>query len=644
MCYDLGRIGRRPPEVVLLAILIGVSGWPARAQQEPEACFPPGWQEEAAACFEPARGAPLHRGAPVRVAARDPLGEAGTRPPDPEEVPLSPQEGPELAPIPPTASGDAAEDRRFGRGDRSRYWDVRRAAAVPDDATLVASGAVIGRITVRALDIFDPDLQEENRLAFRLANRLHRTTQPHVVREHLLFRTGDPYSPRVLEESERLLRGASFFYDARVRPIAYVDNQVEIEVLTRDVWTLSVSGGFSRKGGENSTRFGVSDSNVLGSGKDLTFRRTSDVDRTAYLYRYRDSHLMGSRFDLLMSFSDNSDGNVAQFALERPFFSFDTKWAAGVRAVDEDRVDPLYGGGEVRARFRHRRRAAEASAGLSRGLVNGRAHRWRVGFTAEQDRFETVPDDPLSLVMPQNRDLSYPWIGYSSVQESFIEVYDLDRLQRTEDVNLGREIDCRLGWSSPLFGGDLGQWVYRGSVRGGFRLGDGQLLLYSGRGEGRYLGNEPRNLIAGATTRYYLRDRRGSVFFVAFSLDLGEHLDLDTQLLLGGDNGLRGYPLRFVEGDRRYLLTIEQRLYTDWHLFRLVHVGGAIFFDAGRAWFERGSGHEDLGILKDVGIGLRLGSSRSARASLVHLDLAMPLDAGRGSRDVQFLITTKDTF
>ena len=44
-------------------------------------------------------------------------------------------------------------------------------------------------------------------------------------------------------------------------------------------------------------------------------------------------------------------------------------------------------------------------------------------------------------------------------------------------------------------------------------------------------------------------------------------LDPDMQLLIGGDNGLRGYPLRYEAGTSRALLTVEQRFYTDWYPF-----------------------------------------------------------------------------
>ena len=59
----------------------------------------------------------------------------------------------------------------------------------------------------------------------------------------------------------------------------------------------------------------------------------------------------------------------------------------------------------------------------------------------------------------------------------------------------------------------------------------------------------------------------------------GYNLDVDNLVQLGGDTGLRGYPLRYQGGDKRALLTVEQRCFTDWYPFRLFRVGGAVSYN-----------------------------------------------------------------
>jgi hemolysin activation/secretion protein len=124
----------------------------------------------------------------------------------------------------------------------------------------------------------------------------------------------------------------------------------------------------------------------------------------------------------------------------------------------------------------------------------------------------------------------------------------------------------------------------------------------------------------------------------------GRDLDVDHHYELGGDNGLRGYPLRYQLGTGRTLLKIEQRLYTGWSLWRLLDVGGAAFFDAGRTWGRNPIGTPNLGWLKDAGIGLRLGNSRSSLGNVIHVDVATPLDGGSDLDQLQFLVSTEASF
>jgi hemolysin activation/secretion protein len=114
--------------------------------------------------------------------------------------------------------------------------------------------------------------------------------------------------------------------------------------------------------------------------------------------------------------------------------------------------------------------------------------------------------------------------------------------------------------------------------------------------------------------------------------------------LLGGDNGLRGYPLRYQAGKTNALLTLEQRFYSNWQPLKLVNVGAAVFFDTGRAWGQDEYAAAPKGWLSDVGIGLRLGSARSGLGNVLHIDLAMPLNRSNDIDSLQLLIETKKSF
>jgi hypothetical protein len=523
-----------------------------------------------------------------------------------------------------------------------------------DGAFLEGDGARIGEIIINIADIFDERDPSENRKLFRFVNRLHPRTKEWVIREQLLFSSGDPYSARLLEESERYLRRRPYLYDVEMRPVRYEDGVVDIEVETRDVWTLSGGVSFTREGGENDVSFKVNDDNFLGFGRKFGLEHSKDVDRTSTELTYLDTNIRGSRAEIEVKLATNSDGDRQLMHLRKPFYALDTRRAKGMTVLFEDRVDPIFDLGELTHEFRHELDFFEPWWGFSAGLRDGSVTRWKMGFTYSSDQFSEVPEEiqnafvaPIRVGdsrLPPDRTLSYPWVDVEFIQDRFVEARDLNRIARTEDINLGTRLQARVGWSSPNFGADQDLMVMGFNGSTGFRPSERTLLFTSVNGGARIGHEDYETVVVGGSARFYWRNFGRHAFFAETGVSFVEDLDPEKQLLLGGDSGLRGYPLRYQSGDRRVLVTLEQRFFTDLEIFKLANVGGAIFFDAGRAWFQDSSLGEDLGVLKDVGFGLRVSSSRSSGQSVFHLDVAFPLDGDSSIDDVQFFIKTKESF
>src|SRR5688572_7769467 len=199
---------------------------------------------------------------------------------------------------------------------------------IPSFPELEAAGARIGRIHVVTQDIFDLSDPRENYALYRFANRLHKTTRPDVIERLLLFKSGQPVSVRLIDETERLLRAKHYLYDVAIRPITYADGVVDIEVKTRDTWSLDIGVSASRAGGENSGRFSVKEDNLLGTGVLLGLSYTSDVDRRGTTFEVADTNLLGTRAGARYSYAYYDDGHRQLFGLERPFYSLDARWAA----------------------------------------------------------------------------------------------------------------------------------------------------------------------------------------------------------------------------------------------------------------------------------------------------------------------------
>ncbi|MEJ0085827.1 MAG: hypothetical protein WDO72_09100 [Pseudomonadota bacterium] len=520
---------------------------------------------------------------------------------------------------------------------------VEIAAAVPAAAELERAHARIGAIYINVGDIFDTTKPGENKRLYRLANRVHIDTRESVLRAQLLFAEGDEFSARVLEETERALRRLRYIREPKVRAIAFRDGVVDVEVTASDVWTMSPGLSYGRKGGANSTSIEFDDYNVLGMGKRLSLGSHSDAERSSTTFQWRDPNVLGSRWTTALGYADNSDGTASSLSIERPFYSFDTRWTAGLSVGEDDGVLHRYALGERVDAYRRDLRSADLHFGTSRGWDDGWVRRLTVGLRYDEARFADDPAYLPSARLPDDRRLSYPYAAMEWIQDDFVTSTNLDQIERTEDFEFGRRYLVEVGQSAAIFGSDRTATLLRASASRGWRIYPHHTLFFGATLASR-IGDGNDNSLLSASARYYWRTSENTLFYTALQGDVGHALDADTELTLGGDNGLRGYPLRYQTGDARGLLTVEQRFFTKWYPWQLFNVGAAVFADVGRTFGSGAIRTPQQGTLSDVGFGLRLSNSRSALANVLHLDVAFPLNGDSSLKNVQFLIETKRSF
>ncbi len=514
---------------------------------------------------------------------------------------------------------------------------------LPTDAELEKAHAVVGKILIDNQNIFDLSNPKDDQPLFRLADRLHVKTKPSTIRAQLLFKTGDRYDRRVLDESERILRAESYFYDAWIRAIAYHDGKVDIRVTTKDVWTLNPGFNYSRAGGTNTTGEQLEEINTAGTGTDLRILHEANIDRTELLFEASNQHAFDTWTQVALTYGDLSDGHLHDYLINYPFYALDSRWAAGTNGNDDLETDSLYDRGNIIDQFSDQHDYLQVYGGWSPGLQNGWVQRWQTGVTYIEDRFAPVSTWTGITTLPENREFVYPWIQYTLIQDDYLRLYNHDQILRTEDFYLGTTATVQVGYAPEAFGSTRDALVFQSAWGKGFRNG-GSTLLLSGDFSGRLEGSQLDNGLADVYARYYVIQSKNWLFFSSFVGSKGWRLDLDNQLLLGGDNGLRGYPLRFQDGTGRMLFSAEQRYFTDWFPFRLFRAGAAVFCDIGRTWGQPELAQPSLGLLKDAGFGLRFGNARSGLGNVIHVDLAFPLNATAGIPKVQFVVQTEQTF
>lgn len=519
-----------------------------------------------------------------------------------------------------------------------------RPADVPSDLELEAQGALIGSIEIDRGNIFNEGDPRESKGLYRLADRVHVRTKASAIRAQLLFGIGERYSAEKLAETERNLRLLPYIYDAHVVPVHYAAGKVDVKVLTKDVWTLDPGISFSRTGGANSSNVSLSDSNLLGFGKSIEVGRTSNVDRTSNGVRYGDPNLFGSRWVSSLAYADSSDGNQRTFLMAQPFYSLDTRWSETNFAQSYDRTVSRYFLGNIVNQFQDNETTYQLSGGLSKGLIDGWTQRLLFGLYYDRNKFLPTPGMTATADIPPDRTLAYPFVGFDVLEDKYQKVGDENQIGKTEDLYFGTEVTGEIGYSNAAFGANHNALILKTTASSGFDWPSRQQLFLIGDFSSRLEEGAARNLVANAAARYYWRWLPDCLLYAALSGSVTHALDPDVQLLLGGDNGLRGFPLRYEAGSSRGLLTVEQRVFTDWYPFRLARIGAAAFVDMGRTWGKGVVGNSDPGLLSDVGLGLRIGNARSGLGNVLHIDLAFPLEDVPGNRKVQILVQTMQSF
>ena len=308
---------------------------------------------------------------------------------------------------------------------------------------LEQAGATIRAINITVDNVFDPNNPEENKALYRWANRVHVLTRETVIEDILLFSEGERFVARLLDESARALRAARLHLRSH-RRARQLRRRHEQRRRQRARARLVVAR--ARSEAEPHRRPDRMGHRPL--RQQFVRHRQDARDRLRERHRSRSGAARLFRRQrvrqpraLTALFANASDGHRRQLRVERPFFSLDTRWSLGGSLHDEERVDTMYDLGEEIDEFGHDIDAVERA-----GRLVARRGRWAarsagsLGFASEEHRFRTTPDVPQPLLLPPDRKLVYPWLGWQWVEDDYREMTELNDMGRTEDVSLGAQL------------------------------------------------------------------------------------------------------------------------------------------------------------------------------------------------------------
>lgn len=195
-------------------------------------------------------------------------------------------------------------------------------------------GIRIRKIVIRRLNVFGTDINypylDNPKNYEKILNKTHFNTTENIVRKNLLFKEGDEISPLKLSDNERFLRELPFIGDARILVVPVSDQEADIVVFTKDVYSL---GGDYLYRGLSRGSVSVFDKNILGWGHELGIDVPFDnrVPNSPGLGgHYYANNIQKTFIDLNVFYLNGLGNDTYGFAFSRKLISSTTKYAGGI--------------------------------------------------------------------------------------------------------------------------------------------------------------------------------------------------------------------------------------------------------------------------------------------------------------------------
>lgn len=488
-------------------------------------------------------------------------------------------------------------------------------------------------------NIFDLQSEGEDLWIHKAANTLHIKTQKETIDGLLLFDRDEPYHERLVEETERIIRSQGYIHDVKIESEPVCEQGVEVKVISTDNWTLTPSVSVGHSGGETRTSFEIEENNLLGMGTSIKLKSESDEDRDEDSISIHDNNWFGNHKNMNLTLSDNSDGHYYEAELHRPFFQLDSRYAWSAKFISQQLERPVYTEGALTDKVGENNEFAQFAYGWSAGLVDDRVERYRFGWTFSDVEYFRTDDFPASEI-PDPVFNSYPFFSYSWSRPEYVTLTNFLVMGVNEDVSVGDSLSLNFGWKDEAFGSDERGLIFGLGYSIGSRLADRTLgfMDLSLSYETSEVSDDTGSFSLGGKLYHYRNEDHSYLFDAAFETSLNaENFEL---FVVGGDSGLKGYPIRYQKGDTRLTLGVEDRLYFKWYPLRMLKFGAAVFAETGSAWIEG----EDPNFISDAGFGLRAVSTRQSHSKVLHADIAFPLNEKDQVDSYQFFLKAQAQF
>ena len=497
---------------------------------------------------------------------------------------------------------------------------------------------VIGDVVVRTSNVFD-SAQARSNILFRIANAIHVTTLPGVVRQELLFAPGQPYDSALVAETLRNLRARGLFRDVWADTSRSGDT-VDVHLYTADGWTTQLVLNANSTGDTLTWAIGVQELNFLGTGARVGITYRQEANRSAVTVLGGLDRIAGTRFGFDGLYDNLSDGTVGVWRVGAPFTSLRDPLAIGLSGASRDQRVLQFRNGLLEERFRRRLLFQRATVAFApRASQTGYV---RVGVSGQIKREEYLLESDTALALPDTV-TGAAGVFVDVAKARFKVLTHYNGFDRDVDLDLSPRVALTVWLAPEAFGYGRSGVAPSFAAQIGTAFGR-QFARLDFRANGLFTsaGMDSGQVWVGFTAASQALDKQATV--VHFEAGAQDGVAPGEEFTLGNSGtgfigaipvsprshgvGPRAFEPNAFTGTRMFWASLEHRIFVLDEVLGLLGLGLAAYVDYGGAWFA----DQPSRVGGNVGGGIRFGSTRSAGPNIGRLDLAYRFGDGTAGK------------
>ena len=446
---------------------------------------------------------------------------------------------------------------------------------------------------------------------------IHGNTRTHtgIIRREFLFSLGDTLDIALLAETERNLRRLLFLGQVNIHPRQHRDG-VDVQVQVQDLYARALSPQISGKPGELSYSLVALDYNFLGRAQvaRLTLDHRAIQGNSATL-DYQIPRLFDTLHNLTTRLGWGEEIHQVEISLSRPFHTLSSPHSYGLSLYSQGDIQRLYADQNLIERY------SDRLDGGSFWYIHslGRSTKFRPTFRLGISNRRFSPSVPFTYA-PQDRRRVLPSTGFTVWRPRYEKTRFIRTLGPIEDIQIGSWLSTRWGLSLRTLGSDRNFHFFSSQLSPRFKPHPSAYSFATLYLSGRHGPTGFYHIFSLAELLTYVRLSSLGTLVLRLRTDALHRPEDSSQLLLGLDNGLRGYPPRRFDGSRRFLGNLEYRPIFKTH--PLYILAGALFCEGGTVWTPP---RTSPALHTAVGLGCRVGLPQVYDTPVLRADLAWAL-------------------